>query len=293
MATARLLLERRKWTVSAVARALGVSRPHLSATRTPSEPRGDLDIAPSLQDSALVERIRTVVDARGSYGYRRVTALLNRQDAPRVNHKRVYRVMRREKLLLPRYTGRTARARDGKVITPESNMRWCSDSFEIRCWSGERVHVAFSLDCCDREALAWVAKAEHLVGEDIRDLMAQSIEGRFGPGMTRTPKPVEWLSDNGPPYTAHDTRAFGRDAGFLVCTTPAYSPESNGMAEAFVKTFKRDYVYLADLRDAATVLRALKAWFDDYNEHHPHRGLGMRSPRQYRAHVHALLSTAA
>lgn len=282
MATARLLLERGKWTVSAVARALGLSHPHLSANRQPSEPRGASTKAPD--DDALIARIRAVVQRRGSYGYRRVTAILNRsRDAPRVNHKRIYRVMRGAGLLLPRYTGRPVRTHDGKVVTAASNMRWCSDSFEIRCWSGERIHVAFALDGCDREVVGWVAKPEHLVGEDIRDLMAQSLEARFGAGTTRVPAPLQWLSDNGPPYTANETRAFGRAAGFEVCTTPSYSPESNGMAEAFVKTFKRDYVYLAELHNADEVLRALTAWFDDYNEHHPHRGLGMRSPRQYRA----------
>jgi putative transposase len=70
--------------------------------------------------------------------------------------------------------------------------------------------------------------------------MAVTLEHRFGGGTTRAPHAVEWLSDNGPPYTAHATRAFGESLGFLVCTTPAYSPESNGMAESFVKTFKRD-----------------------------------------------------
>ena len=54
---------------------------------------------------------------------------------------------------------------------------------------------------------------------------------RLGP----FPRTVQWLSDNGPKYTAEDARAFGRDSGFDVRTTPAYSPESNGMAESFVK----------------------------------------------------------
>jgi hypothetical protein len=45
------------------------------------------------------------------------------------------------------------RLHDGKVITPKSNPRWCSDSFEIRHWSGEPIQVAFSLDCCDREVM--------------------------------------------------------------------------------------------------------------------------------------------
>jgi putative transposase len=284
MATARLILERGRWTVSAVARALRLSRPYLSSHRLPSEPRGDA--SKTAKDAPIVARIKDVVARRGSYGYRRVTALLNRQAAgPHVNHKRVYRVMKDGGLLLPRYTGRVSRAHDGKVITPLSDMRWCSDSFEIRCWDGERVHVAFALDCCDREAIAWVAKTTHLVGQDIRDLMAHSIESRFGAGSTRVGHPIEWLSDNGPPYTAHETREFGRASGLLVCTTPSYSPESNGMAEAFVKTFKRDYVYLAELHTADAVLRSIGDWFGDYNDNHPHRGLGMRSPRQFRAHA--------
>ena len=207
--------------------------------------------------------------------------MLNRQpEAPKVNHKRVYRVMRNQGLLLPKHTGLPQRPHDGKVITLASDLRWCSDAFEIRCWNGEKVYVAFSMDCCDREAIAWIAASRDLDSEDIRDLMAMSIEDRFG--AAQTPHTVEWLTDNGGAYTANDTRAFGHDSGLLVRTTPAYSPESNGLAEACVKTFKRDYVYLAELPDAATVLEMLPVWFADYNEHHPHKGLKMLSPRQFR-----------
>jgi len=48
-----------------------------------------------------------------------------------------------------------------------------------------------------------------------------------------------------------------------------------------VKTFKRDYVYVHDRPDAATVLAQLERWFDDYNESHPHKGLKMKSPREF------------
>ena len=267
-----------------ICEALDVSRSNLA--ERPLDPDNSRDAYDKSDDDvALLARIRTIVDLRPTNGYRRVTAHLNRAQprADRVNHKRVYRVMRDAGLLLPKYTGKVERPHDGQVITMSSDLRWCSDGFEIRCWNDEKVHVAFSLDCCDREAIAWVAADRHLDGGDIRDLMAESVEARFRD--TRTPRPIEWLSDNGPPYTADETRSFGASCGFLVRNTPAYSPESNGMAEAFVKTFKRDYVYLADVWTARHVLEMLPAWFADYNENHPHKGLGMKSPREFRREI--------
>ena len=53
------------------------------------------------------------------------------------------------------------------------------------------------------------------------------------------------------------------------------------MAEAFVKTLKRDYVYVHDRPDAQTIMSQLHQWSEDYNEYHPHKGLKMKSPRQY------------
>ena len=103
-----------------------------------------------------------------------------------------------------------------------------------------------------------------------------------GTAARAVPHPIEWLSDNGPPYTANETRAFGASLGLVVCNTPSYSPESNGMAEVFVKRFKADYVYLAQLEGAAQVLRLLPSWFEDHNEMHPHQGLRMCSPRGFR-----------
>jgi putative transposase len=235
-------------------------------------------------DAELLPPLRSLVDERPTYGYRRITALMNRErlktGLPRVNHKRVYRLMSQNGLLLQRYTGKPpGRAHDGKVITIRPNLRWTSDGFEIACWNGQVVRVAFALDTCDREVMAWRATTGGVSGEMIRDLMLESVERRFG--SCSVPHPLQWLSDNGSCYRAHETIEFADRLNLVPCFTPVRSPQSNGMAEAFVKTFKRDYVYIHDRPDALTVLSQLSAWFEDYNESHPHKGLQMKSPREF------------
>jgi putative transposase len=53
------------------------------------------------------------------------------------------------------------------------------------------------------------------------------------------------------------------------------------MAEAFVRTIKRDYVRVSSCPDARSVMAALPGWFAHYNQLHPHRALGYRSPREF------------
>jgi len=220
-------------------------------------------------DERYLLLIREMVDDRPTYGYRRVTALLNRrlrsEGEATVNHKRVYRIMKKHRLLLQRHTGRSIRAHNGQVIMPISNRRWCSDAFEIACRNGERIRIAFSLDCCDREVMSYVATTGGISGDLIRDLMAESVEARFGL-VDKVPQRIQWLSDNGPAYVARETRSIARTMGLEVCTTHYRSPESNGMAESFVKTFKRDYVQLHPLQDAGEVMAMIPSWFYDYNE---------------------------
>ena len=57
--------------------------------------------------------------------------------------------------------------------------------------------------------------------------------------------------------------------------------ESNGMAEAFVKTFKRDYIIRHEPTDAISLMKRLAEWFEDYNDNAPHKGLKMMSPREF------------
>jgi putative transposase len=51
-----------------------------------------------------------------------------------------------------------------------------SDGFEFRCEDGAKLSVTFALDCCDREAIGWVASPTGYSGDDIRDLMLEAVE---------------------------------------------------------------------------------------------------------------------
>ncbi|WP_454887286.1 IS3 family transposase [Sphingomonas oryzagri] len=263
------------WTVSAVAEAVGIARP-----------RG----RPPLPDTDLVADIRVLVADLPTYGYRRVHALLRREaektgrEAP--NPKRVYRVMKVHGLLLQRGgERREERRHDGRVAVDLRNTRWCSDGLEITCDNGEKVRVAFALDCCDREAMGHVATTGGITAEDVQDLMVATVEHRYGQ-VNRVPEPIEWLTDNGSCYTARNTRAFARNIGLIPRTTPVSSPQSHGMAEAFVRTLKRDYVGVNPRPNAQSVIDQL----DHYNEVHPPRALRYRSPREFIVQTREALS---
>ncbi|GAB5097610.1 hypothetical protein YK56LOC_33260 [Caballeronia sp. HLA56] len=224
-------------------------------------------------DTGLLDEIRMHVTGLPSYGYRRIWALLRRSRemtrAPCVNHKRVYRVMREHQLLLRRPGVRNDNWRhDGRVAVDRSNARWCSDGFEFRCDDGQPLRVTFALDCCGHS------------GDIVRDVMLAAVEQRFG--NTQPAQTIEWLSDNGSAYIDHRTRRFARELGLVPLTTPVRSPQSNGMAERFVKTMKHDYAAFMDKPDVPTALTHLAAAFEQYNERHPHKALKYRSPREFR-----------
>ena len=66
------------------------------------------------------------------------------------------------------------------------------------------------------------------------------------------------------------------ELGLVPITTPAYSSESNGLAEAFVHTFKRDYVNGAELAMRKSSLRSSASGSRTTTRQAPHSALGMR-----------------
>ncbi|UMT15322.1 IS3 family transposase [Escherichia coli] len=282
--SARALIAR-GWGVSLVSRCLRVSRAQLHVILRRTDDWMDGRRSRHTDDTDVLLRIHHVIGELPTYGYRRVWALLRRQaeldGMPAINAKRVYRIMRQNALLLERKPAvpPSKRAHTGRVAVKESNQRWCSDGFEFRCDNGEKLRVTFALDCCDREALHWAVTTGGFNSETVQDVMLGAVERRFGNELPASP--VEWLADNGSCYRANETRQFARMLGLEPKSTAVRSPESNGIAESFVKTIKRDYISVMPKPDGLTAAKNLAEAFEHYNEWHPHSALGYRSPREY------------
>ncbi|AUU32952.1 IS3-like element IS2 family transposase [Shigella flexneri] len=282
--SARALIAR-GWGVSLVSRCLRGSRAQLHVILRRTDDWMDGRRSRHTDDTDVLLRIHHVIGELPTYGYRRVWALLRRQaeldGMPAINAKRVYRIMRQNALLLERKPAvpPSKRAHTGRVAVKESNQRWCSDGFEFCCDNGERLRVTFALDCCDREALHWAVTTGGFNSETVQDVMLGAVERRFGNDLPSSP--VEWLTDNGSCYRANETRQFARMLGLEPKNTAVRSPESNGIAESFVKTIKRDYISIMPKPDGLTAAKNLAEAFEHYNEWHPHSALGYRSPREY------------
>lgn len=135
------------------------------------------------EDSFILEEIKEIINIRPSYGYKRVSAMINRnrlqKGLKKLNRKRIYRIMDMNGLIMKKLQPRREHKKTGKIITLHSNTRWCSDAYEIKCFNGEKVYVAFALDCHDRECLAFIARKEPLLAQDIQELMLLAVERRF------------------------------------------------------------------------------------------------------------------
>lgn len=217
-----------------------------------------------------------------SYGYRRIHALLKRRGVT-CNPKTVWRVLRRRGWLSTsrRRIIQSGRRHEGRVQVSEPNRRWASDMTSIRAWDGQKGRLAVMIDCADRMVLAW-RFARRMTANDLAEMLREAVWQRFGGARTHA-QGIEFLSDNGPEYTSHRFRPFVRAMGLIPCHTPRRSPESNGLAEAFFGSFKRDYVYQACLETVDAVARQLPGWIEHYNQHAPHSALAMQSPAEYYA----------
>lgn len=229
-----------------------------------------------LDESSLVERIQELAKRRRRYGYRQITRML-RREGTLVNHKRVYRLWRRERLQVPR-KGPRRRHRGPTVETREEAQRpnhvWSYDFCEDRTTAGKKLRLLVILDEFTRECLA--------------------IEVGFSLPASRVLETLEWLllcrgapayirSDNGPEFRSGAGLEWLRSQGCGTMFIEPGKPWQNGYVERFIGTLRDDCLNQELFASVGECQRVVDAWREDYNRERPHSSLDGLTPSEFAA----------
>lgn len=227
-----------------------------------------------------VSVVRRICGDRPTYGIPRVRRIAERDHETTMSYHRVYSIMGEQGLLIPKMPcQRSRREHTGRISVSEPNVRWASDITQIKLWDATKARFTYVLDCCDRSIISW-RLGLHMQASDIEQMMEEAILKRFPSEQARAAG-LEFLHDNGPEYIERVFRKRLIEWNVTDCHTPSYSPESNGMCEAFNGTFKRDYVYQGYLDNIETLRAQIEKWVADYNTYAPHSALGMKTPAEF------------
>lgn len=262
----------------------------------------DTRAATTAADEALEARIRAVHTEDTTYGAPRITAELNDgvDEAERVNHKRVARVMRTAGIAGYR------RKRRVKTTTPDPanqkvpdllnrdftaaapNTTYVGDITYLPLATGANLYLATVIDCCSRRVAGW-AIAEHMRTELVEDALnaAHALRG--------TLEGAVFHSDHGSQYTSKDFAKLCKDLEVTQSMGAVGTSADNALAESFNAALKREVLQdNTSWSDEATCRREVFRWLVRYNTKRRHSHCRYSSPANYeRTHIPVTLPEAA
>jgi len=224
-------------------------------------------------EELLLNRIIEMATQYGRYGYRRITALLQREGWM-VNHKKVERIWRREGLKVPQKQPKRGRLwlNDGSCIRlrPEHKDHvWSYDFVMTRTTDSRAFRILAILDEYTRECLA-MKVARRIRSQDVIDQLYYLFIFRDIPEHIR--------SDNGPEFTAKAIRSWLNKVGVKTLFIEPGSPWENGYIESFNGKL-RDELLNGEIFTTLTEAKVLiESWRRDYNQVRPHSSLSYRPP---------------
>lgn len=224
-------------------------------------------------DTALRDRMKAIAHERRRFGYRRIHVMLQREGSV-VNHKRLFRMYREEKLSVRKRGGRKralgTRAPMPVPLTP--NQRWSLDFVSDQFTDCRRFRVLTVIDDCTRECIALVADTS-LSGRRVVRELNQLMLQRGAPKMV--------VSDNGTEFTSNAILNWADETKVEWHYIAPGKPMQNGFIESFNGKLRDEKLNDTLFSTLHQVRVELATWRNYYNQHRPHSGLGWLTPTEF------------
>ncbi len=227
-----------------------------------------------------------VLEHRGRYGYRRVSAELGRRGM-RVNHKRVLRLMREDNLLGVQptaFVATTGSDHDRQVyLNLASRMKltainqlWVADITYIRLGQ-EFVYLAVVLDVFSRKVVGWALDRTLTARLPLLALERAITLRQPAPGLVHH-------SDRGIQYASEQYTTLLEIHRILPSMSRPGNPYDNAFCESFIKTLKREQISAHRYQYIDELNAHLEQFIEQYyNRLRLHSALGYRTPEEFEA----------
>lgn len=224
-------------------------------------------------DKQVRQKTIELASQYGRYGYRRITALLNREGF-NVNHKRVYRIWRQEGLKVPEKQPKRSRLwlNDGSCIRHRpmfKNHVWSYDFVMCRTEDGRAFRILNVIDEFTRECVGCLVQ-RRINSFDVLEFLSNLFLMRGQPKFIR--------SDNGPEFIAEKLREWLSGLEVKTLYIEPGSPWENGYCESFNGKMRDEFLngeIFYSLKEAQVLV---ERWRREYNQVRPHSSLGYKPP---------------
>jgi putative transposase len=233
------------------------------------------------EEALLKAAIARLAEAWPTYGYRRITALLHREQL-QVNRKHVARLMREMGLQRQR-PARRPRTTDSAHPYPRypnlvqtleithPDHVWVGDITYVRL-QREFVYLAVVMDVYTRAIRGW-----HLSRHLDQSLTLTALRGALAHH-----RPEIHHSDQGVQYAASAYIQMLQASGAQISMATVGEATENGYAERLMRTIKEEEVTLRDYSDFHDAYQHLGRFLDDvYQQKRIHSALGYLTPAEF------------
>ena len=242
-------------------RAIGVQRSSIRYESVAEEP------------VKLVAAMREIATQRPRAGYRTIHRHLRKRGI-HANHKRVYRLYKREGLKVRtkrrRRFAASPRMNLAKVTQP--NQRWGMDFVSDHLVDGRRFRSLTVVDHFSRRSPGILVETS-ITGERVARYLDELA---FTRGL-----PKEITVDNGPEFISNALDQWATLRGVTLIFSRPGKPVDNAFVESFNGRFRDECLNASWFQTLPEARRLISNWWTDYNEQRPHSALGDMTPIEY------------
>jgi putative transposase len=224
-------------------------------------------------DADLRARLRELAAIRRRFGYRRLQLLLRREGTV-VNHKKLRRLYREERLQVRRRGGRKrALGTRAPLALPQGpNQRWSLDFVSDTLTDSRRFRMLTVVDDFTRECVALVADTS---------LSGLRVGRELDAAIVHRGRPQTIVSDNGTEFTSMAILRWSQETQIDWHYIAPGKPTQNAFIESFNGRLRDELLNETLFVSLNHAREALADWKDDYNTVRPHSAIGNVPPAVY------------